>query len=146
MLTGAGVTFLTLFMNEIRFLLEMASGIEESLTEMNNCMTLILPDSLNFFSEELTAISLKTTEVNTKRHQDTEVWDEQPCCSKVLNKEGGRMAGASKGDEEKEVSGGESEMEESVDEDLFIRSTGLMSHTYQLDLNVSSGWLTFCLL
>lgn len=121
----------------------MASEIEESLTEMNNGMTLILPDSLNLFSEELTAVSEKSTEVRTEHHQDTGVWDELPCCSKDLNKQGGRIAEASKGDEEKEESSAESEMEESADQDVFIRSTGLMSHTYKLDLNVSSGTVDF---
>lgn len=122
----------------------MASEIEESLTEMNNCMTLILPDSLHFFNEELTAVSEKTPEVSTECQKAMEAGDEQPCCSKDLNKDWGRMAEASKGDQEKEDSNGESDIEEGVDEDMFIRSTGLMSHTYQLDLNVSSGWLTFC--
>lgn len=117
---------------------EMASEIEESLTEMNNCMTLIIPDSLNFFIG-----SDKTTEVSTERHRDPDAWDEQPCCSKDLNKEAGRMAEATKSEEEKEDSCGESDMEDGMDEDVFIRSSGLMSHTYRLDLNVSSGWLTF---
>lgn len=118
----------------------MASEIEDSLTEMNNCMTLIMPDTFNFFSQELTAVSETSTEVSL---QDTDVCDEQPCCSKDLNKEGGRMAGATKGDEEEEDSSAESDTEEGVDKDVFIRSSGLMSHTYRLDLKVSSGWLTF---
>lgn len=120
----------------------MASAIEESLTEMNSCLTLILPDSLHFFNEELPAVSEKSTE----RHQDSDVLDEKPCCSKDLNEEDGRMVTVTKGHKEKEASSGESDMEEGVDEDVFIRSSGLMSHTYRLDLNVSSGWLTFCLL
>lgn len=114
---------------------EMASEIEDSLTEMNNCMTLIMPDTFNFFSQELTAVSETSTEVSL---QDTDVCDEQPCCSKDLNKEGGRMAGATKGDEEEEDSSAESDTEEGVDKDVFIRSSGLMSHTYRLDLKVSS--------
>ncbi|MCJ8733852.1 hypothetical protein PDJAM_G00228580 [Pangasius djambal] len=117
---------------------EMAPEIEESLTEINNCMMLIMPDSFSFFSSELTAVSEKTTDVRTERHQDTDVWDEKPCCSKDLSKESGRVAEVSKGEEEKEDSSGESDMEEGVDEDVFIRSSGLMSRTYRLDLNVSS--------
>lgn len=120
----------------------MASDIEESLTEMNNCMTLIMSDSLTFFSEELMAVSEKSTDVSTEHH--TEVRDEQPCCSKDLNKQGRRIAEAGTADEMEESSG-ESEMDASVDEDVFIRSTGLMSHTYKLDLNVSSGGLSLLL-
>ncbi|XP_027010548.2 UV-stimulated scaffold protein A [Tachysurus fulvidraco] len=117
---------------------EMANEIEESLTEMNNCMTLILPDSLNFFSSELTAVREKTTEVSSERHQDTEVCDEKPCCSKDLNKGGGRIAGATNAEDEIEDSSGEGDMEEAAYKDVFIRSSGLMSHTYRLDLNLSS--------
>lgn len=117
----------------------MANEIDESLTEMNNCMTLILPDSLNFFSSELTAVREKTTEVSSERHQDTEVCDEKPCCSKDLNKGGGRIAGATNAEDEIEDSSREGDMEEGLDKDMFIRSSGLMSHTYRLDLNLSSG-------
>ncbi|XP_060783442.1 UV-stimulated scaffold protein A isoform X2 [Neoarius graeffei] len=112
---------------------EMASEIEECLTEMNNCMTLIMPDSVNFF-----IVNDKTAEVSTEHRQEPDAWDEQPCCSKDLNKEAGRMAEGNKSEEEKEDSSGESDVEEGVDEDAFIRSSGLMSHTYHLDLNMSS--------
>lgn len=116
----------------------MASEIEESLTEMNNCMALILPDSLNFFSEELTAACKKPIEVSTERHQNMDAWGEQPCCSKDLTKDDERVA--TKADKENEDSSAESDMEGGVEENMFIRSSGLMSHTYRLDLNVSSGW------
>lgn len=104
-----------------------------------------MPDSFNFFSTE------KTTEVSSEQNKDTDVYDEKPCCSKDL-KEGGRTAETTEEEEgeeeneEKEETSGESDMEEAVQEDVFIRSSGLMSHSYQLDLSVSSGWLTFCLL
>ncbi|KAM9469996.1 UV-stimulated scaffold protein A isoform 1-T3 [Clarias gariepinus] len=116
---------------------ELTPEIEESLTEMNNCLSLIMPDSFNFFSTE------KTTEVSSEQNKDTDVYDEKPCCSKDL-KEGGRTAETTEGEEgeeeneEKEETSGESDMEEAVQEDVFIRSSGLMSHSYQLDLSVSS--------
>lgn len=121
----------------------MANEIEESLTEMNNCMTLIMPDTFNFFSSELTAVREKTTEVSSECPQDTDVCDEQPCCSKDLNKEGEMIAEETKAKEENEDSSGESDMEEGVDKDMFIRSSGLMFHTYRLNLNVSAGQLAF---
>ncbi|TSL89828.1 UV-stimulated scaffold protein A [Bagarius yarrelli] len=119
---------------------EMAAEMEESLTEMNNCINLVMPDSFNFFSTELTAVREKSSELSSENHQDNDAGDDQPCCSKDLNKTGGRIAEESEenNEEEKVDLGDESDTEEGVDEDMFIRSSGLMSHTYQLDLNVSS--------
>ncbi|KAI5624773.1 UV-stimulated scaffold protein A [Silurus asotus] len=114
---------------------EMASEIEESLTEMNNCMTLIMPDTFNFFS---TSLNEKTSKGSSDCQKSTDVWDEKPCCSKDLNKEDEKMAETSQREEEKEDNNGDSDTEEGVDEDVFIRSSGLMSHTYRLDLSVSS--------
>ncbi|KAL7863747.1 hypothetical protein SRHO_G00127310 [Serrasalmus rhombeus] len=117
---------------------EMYSEIEESLTEINNCMTLLMPDNFSLFSTEPNVPSSRATSACAEPDRDMGVWDEQPCCSKDLSDGGdGRMAEDSKNDEEKEEPGEEADMEEGPDGDMFIRSTGLMSHTYRLDLNVS---------
>ncbi|KAI4887891.1 hypothetical protein NFI96_012470 [Prochilodus magdalenae] len=117
---------------------EMSSEMEESLTEMNNCMVLLMPDSFSLFSTEPTIVSDTATSARAKPDHDLGVWDEQPCCSKDLKQGGdGRMAEDTKKEEEKQRPSEESDTEESLNEDMFIRSTGLMSHTYRLDLNVS---------
>ncbi|XP_072519481.1 UV-stimulated scaffold protein A [Salminus brasiliensis] len=116
---------------------EMSTEIEESLTEINNCLTLLMPDSFNLFSNEPTVASNGATSTCAEPDQDTGVWDEQPCCSKALSEVGEeRIADVTTSEEEKEKNSEDADMEELADEDMFIRSTGLMSHRYQLDLNV----------
>lgn len=113
---------------------EMTADIEESLTEINSCMTLIMPDHFHLFSDT-NATGGKTISSSTEPQQDE---DEEPCCSKDLNVKHGGMVEGSKGDEQKEESSDESETEGDGNEDAFIRSTGLISHKYQLDLNIST--------
>uniref|UniRef100_A0AAQ4RPZ5 UV-stimulated scaffold protein A n=1 Tax=Gasterosteus aculeatus aculeatus TaxID=481459 RepID=A0AAQ4RPZ5_GASAC len=62
--------------------------------------------------------------------------EEQPCCSKDL--EDYRRAGMM---QKKEEASSEEEEEdgESLDKDLFIRNSGIISHAYNLDLNFSPG-------
>uniref|UniRef100_A0A8B9KT85 UV-stimulated scaffold protein A n=1 Tax=Astyanax mexicanus TaxID=7994 RepID=A0A8B9KT85_ASTMX len=101
--------------------------MEESLTEMNNCLVLLMPDSFSLFSSDPAGSSGET-------QRDAE----QPCCSKELSSETERpTADEAKSEEEEEESDEEADLEEPGDEDMFIRSTGLMSHRYQLDLDVS---------
>lgn len=117
----------------------MSGEMEESLTEINNCLMLLMPDSFSLFSADPTASS-----VEADRDQDAGVRDDQPCCSKDLNTEGEEQnADDTKSEEEEEEDGEEADLEEPADEDMFIRSTGLMSHRYQLDLDVSVGWSGF---
>lgn len=119
------------------FFAEMWSEIEESLTEINNCMTLLMPDSFSLFSPELSVDRAASSCVDPDR--DSSDTDEQPCCSKDLSNEGdGRMEEV-KNEEMKEVPS--ESVEDHVKADMFIRSTGLMSHNYRLDLDVSLGWL-----
>lgn len=106
---------------------EMTGEMEESLTEMNNCLVLLMPDSFSLFSSDPAGSSGET-------QRDAE----QPCCSKELSSETQRpTADQAKSEEEEEESDEEADLEEPGDEDMFIRSTGLMSHRYQLDLDVS---------
>ncbi|KAM6924029.1 LOW QUALITY PROTEIN: UV-stimulated scaffold protein A [Xenentodon cancila] len=52
--------------------------------------------------------------------------------------EGGGVQGKGEHEEDSEEAEGSSE-EESADEDLFIRNSGLISHSYSLDLDISPG-------
>uniref|UniRef100_A0A673JFW0 UV-stimulated scaffold protein A n=1 Tax=Sinocyclocheilus rhinocerous TaxID=307959 RepID=A0A673JFW0_9TELE len=90
---------------------EMTTEIEETLTEMNNCIKLLATDDLNLFNEEAAV---------AKTSAGAENISDQPCCSKDLSNDD------------------ESDTEEVPDEDAFLRSTGLMSYRYQLELNVST--------
>uniref|UniRef100_W5KEW9 UV-stimulated scaffold protein A n=1 Tax=Astyanax mexicanus TaxID=7994 RepID=W5KEW9_ASTMX len=105
---------------------EMTGEMEESLTEMNNCLVLLMPDSFSLFSSDPAGSSGET-------QRDAE----QPCCSKELSSETERPTADEAKSEEEEESDEEADLEEPGDEDMFIRSTGLMSHRYQLDLDVS---------
>ncbi|RXN23811.1 UV-stimulated scaffold A [Labeo rohita] len=109
---------------------EMTSEIEETLTEMNNCIKLLATDDLNLFNEEE---SVAKTSVEAENISD------QPCCSKDLNNEQNGKMTEKKNDEGKtDKSSDESDTEEVPDEDAFLRSTGLMSYRYQLELSVST--------
>lgn len=109
----------------------MTTGIEETLTEMNNCIRLLATDDLNLFDEDSAVTNISTTAVDQS---------DQPCCSKDLSNEQNEKMTEKKTDEEQtDGSSDESDMEEVPDEDAFLRSTGLMSYRYQLELDVSSG-------
>ncbi|XP_051715894.1 UV-stimulated scaffold protein A [Ctenopharyngodon idella] len=105
---------------------EMTTGIEETLTEMNNCIKLLATDDLNLFNEEA-AVS------NTGAEDKSD----QPCCSKDLsNEQNGKMTEKKNDGGQTDESSDESDMEQVPEEDAFLRSTGLMSYKYQLELDV----------
>ncbi|KAA0709119.1 UV-stimulated scaffold protein A [Triplophysa tibetana] len=109
---------------------EMTAGIEETLTEMNNCIKLLVTDDLNLFSEE------PSTFPSSSGSEDT---SEQPCCSKDLSHEQSKEITQEKSEkEEKDECSDDSDMEEVPEENVFLRSTGLMSHKYQLELSVAT--------
>lgn len=111
------------------FHLEMTTGIEETLTEMNNCIKLLATDDLNLFNEEA-AVS------NTGAEDKSD----QPCCSKDLsNEQNGKMTEKKNDGGQTDESSDESDMEQVPEEDAFLRSTGLMSYKYQLELDVCTG-------
>uniref|UniRef100_A0A8C4DMB8 UV-stimulated scaffold protein A n=1 Tax=Dicentrarchus labrax TaxID=13489 RepID=A0A8C4DMB8_DICLA len=109
---------------------ESYPDIEATLTEMETCMRLLLPEF------DLTGIH--TTDSSPPISQtanDCPPVDEQPCCSKDLKDDGSE--GMIEKKEETWSDG--NEREEHLDEDLFIRNSGLISHSYSLDLNLSPG-------
>uniref|UniRef100_A0A672LPZ9 UV-stimulated scaffold protein A n=1 Tax=Sinocyclocheilus grahami TaxID=75366 RepID=A0A672LPZ9_SINGR len=109
---------------------ETTTEIEETLTEMNNCMKLLATDDLNLFNEEA---AVAKTSVGAENISD------QPCCSKDLsNEQNGKMTEKTNDEGLTDKSSDESDTEEVPDEDTFLRSTGLMSSRYQLELNVST--------
>ncbi|KAM9375585.1 UV-stimulated scaffold protein A [Pholidichthys leucotaenia] len=134
--------------------------IEATLTEMESCMKLLSPEF--GLSDDQTA---NDSPANPRQDSGCPSDDEQPCCSKDLqdNRTGGedKKKGdeEEEGEEEKKVSeskdgeekvrkdeeGNESaEEEEDNEEDEeksedFIRSSGLISHCYSLDLNLHPG-------
>uniref|UniRef100_A0A8C2EX94 UV-stimulated scaffold protein A n=1 Tax=Cyprinus carpio TaxID=7962 RepID=A0A8C2EX94_CYPCA len=109
---------------------ETTTEIEETLTEMNNCIKLLATDDLNLFNEEA-AIS--------KTSVEAEDVSDQPCCSKDLsNEQNGKMTEKKNDEGQTDKCSNESDTEEVPDEDAFLRSTGLMSYRYQLELNVST--------
>ncbi|XP_016330051.1 UV-stimulated scaffold protein A [Sinocyclocheilus anshuiensis] len=109
---------------------ETTTEIEETLTEMNNCIKLLATDDLNLFNEEA---AVAKTSVGAENISD------QPCCSKDLsNEQNGKMTEKKNDEGQTDKSSDESDTEEVPDEDAFLRSTGLMSYRYQLELNVST--------
>ncbi|XP_043112973.1 UV-stimulated scaffold protein A isoform X2 [Puntigrus tetrazona] len=109
---------------------EMTTEIEENLTEMNNCIKLLATGDLNLFNEEASV-------ANTSAGADNV--SEQPCCSKDLsNEQNGKMTEKTNDEGQTDKCSDESDAEEVPDEDAFLRSTGLMSYRYQLELSVST--------
>lgn len=109
----------------------MTTGIEETLTEMNNCIKLLAPDDLNLFNEEAEVANICTGDEDKS---------DQPCCSKDLsNEQNGKMSEKRNDEGQTDESSDESDTGEVPDVNVFLRSTGLMSYKYQLELNVSTG-------
>ncbi|XP_034399232.1 UV-stimulated scaffold protein A isoform X1 [Cyclopterus lumpus] len=126
---------------------ESYQEIEATLTEMESCMSLLFP--------EFDMIDIQNTNSSppsSRSANECPSVEEQPCCSKDLKND--RREGMTQKKEQsieekksnweennKEESEESSEEEEgeSLDEDLFIRNSGLISHAYSLDLNFSPG-------
>uniref|UniRef100_UPI003AAECDD2 UV-stimulated scaffold protein A n=1 Tax=Centroberyx gerrardi TaxID=166262 RepID=UPI003AAECDD2 len=149
---------------------ESYEEIEATLTEMESCLKLLLPDD---FSDIQTTNS---SPPSSQPANECASEDEQPCCSRDLKEErrkegkrregdsreeekrndgeekkgkeerkekrkekkGDREEGSSEGEmeEEEEDGSNEGEEEEVLDEDSFIRNSGLISHSYSLDINL----------
>uniref|UniRef100_A0A3Q3GF57 UV-stimulated scaffold protein A n=1 Tax=Labrus bergylta TaxID=56723 RepID=A0A3Q3GF57_9LABR len=103
---------------------ESQQEIEATLTEMESCMRLLLPEF------DLAGIQGANS---PQKSQPANECEEEPCCSKDLKDD--RRDGAMKEMEEKD----EEDEQESLDGDSFIRNSGLISHSYSLDLNLSTG-------
>ncbi|XP_061109308.1 UV-stimulated scaffold protein A isoform X1 [Conger conger] len=108
--------------------------IEECLTEVENCIQLLTPHPADFNLGSLEpTVACQTPGHYTVSSGD----DERPCCSKDLEDKGAAGLKETENKEE-ESSEEESEMEEVLEQDTFIRNTGLMTRTYSLALNMST--------
>ncbi|NXQ21607.1 UVSSA protein, partial [Peucedramus taeniatus] len=138
---------------------EMSQEIADTLTEMENCFQLLMPDPFNFGVNEIDPELSKQTSANDARpasalSSQREVNpsslgcmdDEQPCCSKdILPLTTGGNKEVDEKPEQKEVDGGTcSDIPYSgpaLDDDdyqTFVRNHGLISHKYTLDLEIST--------
>ncbi|NXO79950.1 UVSSA protein, partial [Sitta europaea] len=142
---------------------EMSQEIADTLTEMENCFQLLMPDPFNFGLNNIDLELSKQTSANeagAARPLSSPgavnpsylgcIDDEQPCCSKdilpvsqCVTTDGNQEVDEKP--EQKELDGGTcSAIQYSGpaldDEDYqtFVRSHGLISHKYTLDLEVST--------
>ncbi|KAK7138463.1 hypothetical protein R3I94_013935 [Phoxinus phoxinus] len=107
---------------------EMTTGIEETLTEMNNCIKLLATDDLNLFNEEAEVANSSS---------GAEDRSDRPCGSKDLsNEQNGKMSEKRSDEGQADESSDESDTGDVPDVNVFLRSTGLMSYKYQLELDV----------
>ncbi|XP_030046946.1 LOW QUALITY PROTEIN: UV-stimulated scaffold protein A [Microcaecilia unicolor] len=138
---------------------EMSEEIQANLIEMENCFKLLMPDpfdfSVNGVESELgrTEDKAKAGSFQVEKEMGLEapmpgtLDDEQPCCSKdlppvTLNQKTGEsgISGSSEYQEEdgKGLSERECEADDMNEDDSFIRKHGLGSHTYNLNLEIST--------
>ncbi|NXS29168.1 UVSSA protein, partial [Pomatostomus ruficeps] len=145
---------------------EMSQEIADTLTEMENCFQLLMPDPFNFGMNDMEPELNKQTSANeagpaSRLCSQGEanpsylgcMDDEQPCCSKdILPVSQCVTAGGNKEVDEdqekpelKELDGGTcSDVQSSspaLDDDdyqTFVRNHGLISHKYTLDLEIST--------
>ncbi|XP_068044559.1 UV-stimulated scaffold protein A isoform X1 [Anomalospiza imberbis] len=144
---------------------EMSQEIADTLTEMENCFQLLMPDPFNFGVNEIDLELSKQTSANEARPASPlssqgqvypSSWgcmdDEQPCCSKDILPVSQRVtADGSKEVDEKpeqeELDGGtRSDIpfsgpaldDDDDDYQTFVRNHGLISHKYTLDLEIST--------
>ncbi|RMC14438.1 hypothetical protein DUI87_09534 [Hirundo rustica rustica] len=142
---------------------EMSQEIADTLTEMENCFQLLMPDPFNFEVNDIDPELSKQTSAAEARpasplssHGEVNpsylgcMDDEQPCCSKdippvsqCVSADGDKEA--DENPEQKELDGGPcSDVQCSgpaLDDDdyqTFVRNHGLISHKYTLDLEVST--------
>lgn len=143
----------------------MSQEIADTLTEMENCFQLLMPDPFNFGVNEIDPELSKQTSANeagpaSPLSSQGEVYpsslgcmdDEQPCCSKdILPVSQCVTANGNKEVDEKpeqeELDGGTGSdipfsgpaLDDDDDYQTFVRNHGLISHKYTLDLEISTG-------
>ncbi|XP_043983164.1 UV-stimulated scaffold protein A isoform X4 [Gambusia affinis] len=129
---------------------ESYQDIEAALTEMESCMKLLFPEfGLAGYPADTSSPS------DDQPDKGCQADDDEPCCSKNLrerkedsdteNREKSceeerkeDEEGRTKAEMEEDGEGAEeSSQEESDEEDSFIRNSGLISHTYSLDVSLS---------
>ncbi|XP_035745274.1 UV-stimulated scaffold protein A [Egretta garzetta] len=144
---------------------EMSQEVADTLTEMENCFQLLMPDPFNFTVNDTELEPNKKMTANEDRPASPlPSWvevnqscfgcvdDEQPCCSKdvlsvsqcVSTDKTKELDEKQEKPEQKELDGGTcSEFQSGTplsDEDYqtFVRNHGLISHKYTLDLEIST--------
>ncbi|XP_047937423.2 UV-stimulated scaffold protein A [Anser cygnoides] len=145
---------------------EMSQEIAETLTEMENCFRLLMPDPFEFTVNDTTLEPHKEMTANedspapslSSQSEVTQSYvgcldDEQPCCSKdilsasqgVRTEKNEELGDKQETPEQKELDGGTSSGAESGvlalhddDYETFVRNHGLISHKYTLDLEIST--------
>ncbi|KAM9193513.1 UV-stimulated scaffold protein A [Mergus octosetaceus] len=145
---------------------EMSQEIAETLTEMENCFRLLMPDPFEFTvndtipepHKEMTANEDSPAPALASQTDVTQLYvgfvdDEQPCCSKdilsasqgVRTEKNEDLDDKQETPEQKELDGGTSSGVESGalafhddDYETFVRNHGLISHKYTLDLEIST--------
>ncbi|NWZ25134.1 UVSSA protein, partial [Asarcornis scutulata] len=145
---------------------EMSQEIAETLTEMENCFRLLMPDPFEFTVNDTTLEPHKEMTANedspapalASQTDITQSYvgfvdDEQPCCSKdilsasqgVRTEKNEDLDDKQETPEQKELDGGTSLGVESGalafhddDYETFVRNHGLISHKYTLDLEIST--------
>ena len=133
-----------------RFFSDASEEIEECLTEINNCIKLLLPAEFDLSDLDTSTPANNSTvsvsSVPNEKASTSSDLDEQPCCSKDLelqrepkNTETSTATKTNEEKEEEDPSDEDSDIEDVLVEDAFIRNTGLISHNYSLDLNLSPG-------
>nr|XP_020466934.1 UV-stimulated scaffold protein A [Monopterus albus] len=118
---------------------ELYQEIEATLTEMESCMRLLLPDCGLIDTQ-----TFNSSPSNSRPTSECPSDGEQPCCSKDGEDDrNGEEIEKGEGEEEENEEERESSREEEEDgpfgENVFIRNSGLISHSYSLDLNLSPG-------
>ncbi|NXI34180.1 UVSSA protein, partial [Galbula dea] len=145
---------------------EMSQEISDALTEMENCFQLLIPDPFDFTvnapelepdkpvpaHEDRLGFSF-SSQREVKQPSSGCMDDEQPCCSKDIlsvpqafrTEESKELRDKEEKPEPKELDGGTcSEVGSGVpalkedDYQTFVRSHGLLSHKYTLDLEIST--------
>ncbi|XP_051474481.1 UV-stimulated scaffold protein A [Apus apus] len=139
---------------------EMSQEVANTLTEMENCFQLLIPDLFDFTvndtelepSKQMTSNEDRSASPSSSQMEVNQSFgyidDEQPCCSKDIVSQCVRTEKNKELDgkpEQKEPDGGtclevQSEVPALHDDDYqtFVRSHGLISHKYTLDLEIST--------
>ncbi|XP_043368606.1 UV-stimulated scaffold protein A isoform X2 [Dermochelys coriacea] len=146
---------------------EMSQEIQDTLTEMENCFRLLMPDPFDFTvnDAELESVTERTAKENKPTSSLSmqiadrqpsllgQMDDEQPCCSKDLPSVSPRLIVDRNRDlneelelpEQKEIDRGECSEAEIIaaatdddDYETFVRNHGLGSHKYALNLEIST--------
>ncbi|NXT79563.1 UVSSA protein, partial [Zapornia atra] len=138
---------------------ETSQEIAHTLTEMENCFQLLMPDPFDFTvndtelepSKQMTPDEKRLAPCSSSQMEVSQAYfgcmdDEQPCCSKDVLSVSQCVRTDPELDEKKESNGGtSSEVQSGLlalnddDYQTFVRNHGLISHKYTLDLEISTA-------